>query len=344
MAKRIVFFNNKGGVGKTTMVYHTAYMLAELGYKVVVADFDPQTNLTAMFLSQKRLEEIFLQDNTDEFYNGVTTIVDMMRPVIEGEGIPIVQTEPIIRSLFGENIHLLVGNLALSMYEDNLSSAWTGCLNRDTYSFKVTNLFHYILTTAEAQTQADFTLIDIGPNLGAINRNVLIASDYVVLPVGSDLFSLRGIENLGRTLQKWRAGWAKRIKEWEEGKKEKPTSIKLELPQKQMKPIGYVALQHTAQESRPVKAYLKWSDRIPKTYKTFVLEQSSNEIMEVEQDSNCLGLLKHYHSLMPMAMEARKPIFALKPADGAIGAHSQSVRKVYDDFKKVTLRILDACK
>ncbi|MBK9462575.1 MAG: ParA family protein [Sphingobacteriales bacterium] len=59
MAKRIVYFNNKGGVGKTTLVYHTAWMLAELGYKVLVADFDPQTNLTAIFCHKPASKKFF---------------------------------------------------------------------------------------------------------------------------------------------------------------------------------------------------------------------------------------------------------------------------------------------
>ncbi len=56
--------------------------------------------------------------------------------------------------------------------------------------------------------------------------------------------------------------------------------------------------------------------------------------------TNCLALLKHYHSLMPMAMEARKPIFLLKPADGAIGAHFQAVQRSYTDFKSLCEKII----
>jgi hypothetical protein len=62
--------------------------------------------------------------------------------------------------------------------------------------------------------------------------------------------------------------------------------------------------------------------------------------ISVEEDSNCIGLLKHYHSLAPMSMEARKPIFLLKPADGAIGAHVYAVNKSYDDFERITKNIL----
>ncbi|MBK9462573.1 MAG: hypothetical protein IPN94_24965 [Sphingobacteriales bacterium] len=54
--------------------------------------------------------------------------------------------------------------------------------------------------------------------------------------------------------------------------------------------------------------------------------------------------MRHYYSLMPLAMEARKPIFYFKPADGAIGSHYQAVQQVYKDFEKVTKQIIIACE
>lgn len=95
-----------------------------------------------------------------------------------------------------------------------------------------------------------------------------------------------------------------------------------------MKTMGYV------------NRFLKWANRIPNVYREYVLKQGAANI-NVENDDNCIGLLKHYHSLAPMAMEARKPIFLLKPAEGAIGAHFQAVNRSYEDFKKITNSILD---
>jgi chromosome partitioning protein len=331
MAKRIVFFNNKGGVGKTTLVYHIAYMLNELGYKVLAADFDPQTNLTAMFLPQERLEEIFLIPQQ-------ITVTDAMQPVFESESYQSVHLERIITESFLD-MHLMVGNLMLSAYEDDLSDAWTKCLNGKIEAFKKTIIFHTMLKDAENQCNADYTLIDIGPNLGAINRAVLTASDVVILPVGADLFSLQGITNLGATLKHWKRDWFKRMAEMAE----KPIQNRLELPQAKMQPLGYIAMQHTAKESRPVKAYLRWVNRIPKTYLKAVLDQDVIGALEMENDTNCLGMLRHYHSLMPMAMEVRKPIFLLKPADGAIGAHFQAVRRVYQEFETVAKRLISVC-
>lgn len=323
---KIAFFNNKGGVGKTTLVYHMAYMFAELGYRVLAADLDPQSNLTSMFLSMERIAES-LQDDSG------LTIMDAIAPVVEGD-----VYEPIHIEKIEENIGLLIGSLSLSMYEDNFSDAWLKCLNGDAYAFKVTSVIKTILDDAANSFGADFLLIDVGPNLGALNRTTLIAVDSVILPVASDLFSLQGIKNLGKTLIQWRRDWQKRLEEY----RREDRSL---IPLGTMLPQGYVVMQYTAKDSRPVKAYLSFANRIPLFYQKYVTMGNEEIVTEgVEADPNCLGLLKHYHSLAPMAMEANKPIFLLKPSDGAIGAHMQAVRRSYADFDAVAKQIILACK
>ena len=107
-----------------------------------------------------------------------------------------------------------------------------------------------------------------------------------------------------------------------------------------MTPAGYVLMQHSMRDSRPVKAYLRWLERIPPVYRTAVLNESEPEgILKVSDDDHCLAQLKHYRSLMPMAMEAHKPIFHLKPADGAIGAHYDAVNDCKRDFTRLAKRI-----
>ena len=109
-----------------------------------------------------------------------------------------------------------------------------------------------------------------------------------------------------------------------------------------MTPLGYVILQHGILNNRPVKAYQRWADRIPATYRTALLGTTeSDSTPSQQQDANCLALLKHYRSLMPLAMEAHKPIFQLKPADGAIGAHVEAVRECSMDFRRLALKIAD---
>jgi chromosome partitioning protein len=319
--KTIAFFNNKGGVGKTTLVYHFTYMLAELGYRCLAVDLDPQANLTSMFLSDDKLEEIYDRETLRP------TILESIKPLDRGIGDIKSATIHEVTNQIG----LLAGDLELSMFEDKLSANWGKCLDRDEAAFRIVSAFYRIIKEANKSFKADFNIIDIGPNFGAINRATLITTDYVVVPMAADLFSLQGLKNLGNRLDSWH-------REWDERSKKNPEPS-LQLPSGEMNPLGYVVMQHGIKESRPVKSYLAWANRIPQIFREYVLNEEPSTI-NVETDKYCLSLLKHYHSLIPMAMEARKPIFLLKPADGAIGAHLGAVRSAYADFKKLTEKII----
>jgi chromosome partitioning protein len=65
------------------------------------------------------------------------------------------------------------------------------------------------------------------------------------------------------------------------------------------------------------------------------------QVPTMADDPYCLAELKYYHSLMPLGQEARKPIFHLKPADGAFGGHAQAAQSAYQDFKRLATEILD---
>lgn len=320
--KTIAFFNNKGGVGKTTLVYHFSFMLAELGYRCLAIDLDPQANLTSMFLSDEKLTEIYENENERP------TILDAVKPLDRGIG----DIKPATIHQISDKIGLLAGDLELSMFEDKLSENWGRCNDGDEAAFRIISSFYRIIEEAGNRINADYCVIDIGPNFGAINRATLIAADFVVVPMAADLFSLQGLKNLGSRLDKWR-------REWEKRKQENPDKD-LKLPNSAIKPLGYVIMQHGIKETRPVKSYLKWANRIPRVFVEAVLKKQLNNEITVDEDENCLSLLKHYHSLIPMAMETRKPIFLLKPSDGAIGAHLSAVRSSYSDFKLLTEKII----
>jgi cellulose biosynthesis protein BcsQ len=328
--KTIAFFNNKGGVGKTTLVYHLAWMFAEMGYDVIAADLDPQSNLTSMFLDEDRLEELWPDGRHTQTIQGV------VEPILRGIGdigAPQMQNIAGQMGLQGGKLGLIAGDLALSGFEDKLSDAWPRCHNRDESAFRTMTAFYRAILMGVESAGAKLVLIDVGPNLGAINRAALIASQSVVIPLASDLYSLQGLRNLGPQLRLWREAWGEL-----RGKSPDPD---LPLPSGEMRPAGYVVMQHATRADRPVKAYLRWMDRIPNEYRQSVVAESDVNV-GVENDPYCLAALKHYRSLMPLAMEARKPMFLLKPADGAIGAHTQAVRDCYQDFQRLARQILCA--
>ncbi len=314
--KSIAVFNNRGGVGKTSLVYHLAWMYVRLDFNVLVADLDPQANLTSMFLNDEELEELWADDREGG------TIHTSLRPLLEGTGdvtTPHV-TEP------EPGIGLVAGDVLLSGAEDELTSQWPDCLDRKPRAFRVLSAISRALRGAAEGVAADLILMDVGPNLGALNRAVLVNADHVVVPLAADLYSIRGLHNLGPTLRRWR-------EEWSERRKRNPVEG-LDAPRGDMRPIGYVVLQHAVRLNRPVMAYERWMERIPGAYRDFVIgKKAARPVPSMDEDEHCLAALKHYGSLMPLAQEARKPMFALKPADGAIGGHTNAVQACYRDFR-----------
>ena len=266
--KTIAFFNNKGGVGKTSLVYHLAWMFADRGVPVLAADLDPQANLTAMFLNEERLEEIWPEDEEHK-----ATIFGAVRPILRGIGdIARPPVEQIV-----QNLGLLPGDLGLSGFEDKLSDAWPRCHNSDEAAFRIMTAFHRLMYEM-ADGWAELVLIDVGPNLGAINRAALIASDHVCVPLAPDLYSLQGLKNLGPALMGWRGTWADLTTK---------APKDLSLPAGSMSPAGYVVMQHGMRDSRPVKAYQRWMDKIPPVYQTAVLGKPTVGVVpKVEDDPN----------------------------------------------------------
>lgn len=328
--KTIAFFNNKGGVGKTSLVYHLAYMYAELDVTVVAVDLDPQANLTTMFLSDERLEEVWPDDGAH-----TQTVYGAAQPLLTGVGDV---AAPRLESIT-DRIHLVSGDLALSLFEEELTVQWSKCLDGNPRAFRVISAFWRIMEMASAQCNADLVLIDVGPNLGAINRAALLSSEYVIIPLAPDLYSLRGLKNLGPTLKRWRAEWADRFERFNRNPVEN-----LSIPTGEMRPVGYVVMQHAVRLDRPVKAYDRWMERIPDTYRATVLDSPlDTPTPVVADDPHCLTTLKHYRSLMPLAQHARKPMFLLKAADGALGGHARAVQDCYTDFQSLAKTIASRC-
>lgn len=319
----LAFFNNKGGVGKTTIVYHLAWMYADLGMNVVVVDLDPQANLTSAFLPEERMMQLWPEGDHPK------TIYGCVQPLIRGIGdISVPTLERISHCLV-----LLPGDLGLSNFEDQLSEVWPKCLDRDERAFRVTSAFWRVMQKAAEIHRAQMVLVDLGPNLGAINRAALISCDYVVMPLSPDLFSLQGLRNLGPRLRTWRHDWKNRL--------DVNPVPDLILPKGTMQPIGYLIQQHSVRLDRPVQAYDRWIAEIPSIYERAVLDKEPKDSLSFGVDPNCLALLKHYRSLIPMAQQARKPMFHLKPADGALGSHFQAAQSARSDFSKLAEKIAE---
>ncbi|MBL7967640.1 MAG: AAA family ATPase [Prolixibacteraceae bacterium] len=325
--KSIVIFNNKGGVGKTTLLCNlSAYLSIEKQKKVIVVDADPQCNATAYLFPYPEIESIYDKNEG--------TIFDIIRPVQRGKGY-IRNALPIIKSPHFK-VDVIVGDPRLSLAEDFLGKDWIEGKNGDHRGLQTTLVFKDLLSKL---TNYDFVIFDVGPSLGALNRAVLIASDYFLIPMSSDIFSLRAIENISLALNEWKEGLESGLKEYQRKEKEEFTIAGNEVYW-ELQFIGYVTQQYTAKtvdgRKIPVNAYEKIIKKIPNTIKRELSSFNKHNISLAFK----LGEIPSLHSLVPLSQNANTPIFCLQAKDGVVGAHFNKVRDYKEVIENITIHLL----
>ncbi len=318
--KSLVLFNNKGGVGQTTLIFHIAHMASRMGLKTIAMDYDPQSNLSAVLMGDEALVEAWERPEPE-----ARTVVSCVDPVRRGVG---VIRAPALTPI-AEDLWLLPGHLTLSRFEQTLAEEWAKIFAMDNErALLVTTALATLVESAAKAVPggADLVLIDAGPSLGALNRAALLACDAVVIPLAPDLFSLQGLKNVGPTLRAWRSDWSTaRIRS---------PQLCASLPDHRFEPAGYIVQQHLARVDRLPPGHQRWSSQIPSVYMEYVLDRSG-DAPDMEHDPSCVALVKHFASLVPLAQQARKPMFDLKRADGIGGGQIQSVAQCRAVFMSI---------
>ncbi|MFP3384390.1 ParA family protein [Tritonibacter sp. SIMBA_163] len=311
--KTIAIFNNKGGVGKTTYMYHVAHLLAARGKTVLMVDCDSQCNLTAYSLRDQDIKKSWAKDGNSIFRN--------IEPVFQGLG-DIRDRKPsrVVNSR-GE-LYIIPGDLQLTDFEDTLGDTWNAARGGSEAAVRAQSAIHRCILNAGAKVNADLVLIDLGPNLGALNRSVLASADYFITPVAPDLFSLQGTENLGRKLAAWRQGW--------DQVHSSSTSLGFPIPAGKAKYLGYVIQQHNVR-SNPTGMTKGWEiygkELFPAIKKNIIDTLSpSGQVIDWGEGDFELGKIQNLHSLIPYSMDAKKPIFYCNGSDGLNGSHITKAR------------------
>lgn len=197
MTIRIAVINHKGGVGKTTLVYHLALVLAERGFSVLCVDADPQCNLTTLAIGERGLDSLL--DKAPSASRTLWSALQNRERRIEP--IEVTATDAV-------SVALLPGDVRIFEHEEQLALAWANYRDASSASLEVMTRLGRRVERIEDQSKADFVLFDTAPSLGALNRQVALESDFLVVPVGIDLFSARGLKTLGRALVMWMEQWS----------------------------------------------------------------------------------------------------------------------------------------
>jgi cellulose biosynthesis protein BcsQ len=196
---RLTLFNHKGGVGKTTLTVNLAFALADMGHQVLLVDSDPQCNLTS-YLVEADVVDKWLDES--ESAHG-KTVWSALRPLLEaGRGIK--NIAPYERA---QRVFLLPGDIRLSQYELALQQAWLDCLQRKIRGFSETTALSQLVDVSAAAVGADCVLYDVGPNIGPLNRAILLDCDFFIVPGACDYFSTRALKTLGHSIVNWIKDW-----------------------------------------------------------------------------------------------------------------------------------------
>ena len=197
---RLTVFNHKGGAGKTTLTVNVAAALAEQGKRVLLVDSDPQCNLTSYLFSDDVVDDLL--DHSDG--PDGKTIWTAVKPVHEEVG-EVAHLDPMPTSI--SNVSLIPGDIRMSEFEESLGDSWTSCFKRKLGGFRGTTAISSVVHAITTRGSHDFVFYDAGANIGPLNRVLLLDSDFFIVPVACDLFSMRALSTLGYTLERWIVDW-----------------------------------------------------------------------------------------------------------------------------------------
>lgn len=333
--KVITFFNNKGGVGKTTLgVNIAAYFSMEMNKRVLIIDVDPQANTTQMLIPEEKWDELYSEKSKT-----VNTLYDYLMPLIQGEpSINVDSLDPMKNAENRFKVDLIPGDPSVSIIEDILSDSWNKCISGSIEGFRKTNWLKSIINKFE--DSYDYIFIDVGPSLGALNRSVLLNSNYIITPMGSDIFSLMAVKNISKWINGWKSDYGNGMQLMERrGTPFKTFDINFD-SEYSSQLLGYSVQQYVTKTfkdgRRPIKSYDAIIKEIPD-----VVQQNLKDLIpkQLEISNLNLGDIPYLYSLVPLAQSNNTPIFELKSADGLNGLQYNQVNNYKDTLARICNKI-----
>ena len=329
MTHIISLFNNKGGVSKTTTTFHLGWILAELGKKVLIVDADPQCNLSGVCLSTSRDVRL------EELYNSeITNIKKALSPVFENTLKPI---EPANCLKIHDNLelYLLPGHIEFALYDASFSIAenLTGSL---TIMQNIPGAIRHLLEITAAKYSFDFILIDMSPSISATNANILMQSDYFMIPCAPDYFCYMAIKSLTTVLPTWSKTYAA-LKQNDAFK-----NATYKMKQAQPRFIGTIQQRYRPRNGSPARAFSEWIQNINELVAgQFTTALANCDLLLPAYDGkfydepyNIINIAD-FNSLIAQSQKHNTPVFSLTQEQVETGGNIWiNMKRNIDDFHK----------
>lgn len=303
MTKRLVIFNHKGGVSKTTTVYNLGWLLSS-NHRVLLVDADPQCNLTSLLLRDD-FEKYYLDEATRKH-----NIKDGVSPAFSGKPIAIKAVD-CPSPARAPNLFLLAGHANLSEYDAALTFA-QNANNALTTLQNLPGAFNELIRQCEERYNIDFTLVDLNPGLSAINQNLFLNCDAFAIPTNPDPFSIMALDTLRSILPRWSSWKTSALESFAES----VYPLRPGLPRF----AGTFIQRFNVRNGRAAKPYRDNIDEIKKRITDELFPSLTKSAMtfasdaypaELRNNSFCLGEIPDFGGLLPKAYGAGVPVFAL---------------------------------
>lgn len=294
-AKRIAIFNHKGGVGKTTLTYNIAAALAAKDFRILLVDSDPQCNLTSYLLADDVVDDLLDTSDSDRG----RTIWSALEPIAEATSEELRSIKP--HAVPIEDVFLIPGDIRLSEFESELNEFWGQCLQRKAKGFRGTTALSQLVNRISQKWEIDYAFYDCGPNIGPLNRAILLDCDYFIIPAACDLFSVRALKTLGRTLGAW-------YREWKTISDLAPTDM-YDLPGKPQF-LGYIPQNFRVYGGQPTQHHLNYLSRIERSVQSDIvtaLRRISPDLVKAGISNFKIGEIKNFASLVPASHTSGLP-------------------------------------
>ena len=338
MVQKIALFNHKGGVSKTTTTFNLGWMLATKGKRVILADTDPQCNLTGLVLDYKSEDEIERLYRNEDGRN----LKSGLAPAFESRPVPI---KPVDCFQVGgrEDLYLLPGHIGLSEYEVTLGIAQELSASIQTLQNLPGSISHLLDQTAKSYS-ADYILIDMNPSLSSFNQNLLMTSDFFIVPTTPDYFSVMAINSLASVIPHWH-DWSKK-------------ALSLQVLQNAVYPfpditpkfLGTVVQNYRPRGGSPASGFQKWIDEINETVSEVLIPKLGKMDMMLPNqyyaqqhvEKYCLETIPDFNTLIAKSQEARTPVFALSDDQiGQTGVVLEATTQSRDRFRELFSNLAD---
>ncbi len=339
MVQKIALFNHKGGVSKTTTAFHLGWMLAVKGNKVILVDADPQCNLTGLVLDFKgeedEFERVYESGEAHDIKSGLA-------PAFESRAVPLESVE-CFQVERQEGLFLLPGHIGFSEYEVTLGIAQELSGSIQTLQ-NLPGAISALIDRTSEKYEADYVLIDMNPSLSSVNQNLLMTSDFFVVPTSPDYFSVMAINSLTRVIPQW--------KNWSARASSMPVLRDAVYPFPEITPkfLGTVMQNYRPRKGVPASAFQMWIDKIndvvsenlaPELQKLGMM-LSENCYIQQRVDNYCLASVPDFNSLIAKSQEVRTPVFALTNDQiGQTGSVFATTVKSRERFKEIFSELAD---